>query len=88
MTITLEIRPELEEQLVREAAQQGVSPEALLLDLVEQAVPGYRANRNAAAIALIQSWVDEGDEAEQRETGEFLMKALDEDRLSDRKFFP
>ena len=42
------------------------------------------------ALALLQSWsVEESPEREeQRETWEYLKKALDEDRLSDRKFFP
>ena len=42
------------------------------------------------AIRLLESWYD-GDEEEardQRETWEFLKKALDEDRLSNRKLFP
>lgn len=42
---------------------------------------------NIAAIALLRSWRDE-DSQEQRETWEFLKQAIDEDRLSDRKFFP
>ncbi len=42
---------------------------------------------NIAAIQLLQSWRNE-DAEEQRETWDFLRKALDEDRLSDRKFFP
>ena len=42
------------------------------------------------ALALLQSWcVEESPERdEQRETWEFLRRALDEDRLSDRKLFP
>lgn len=42
------------------------------------------------ALALLQSWdVEESPERqEQRETWEYLKKALDEDRLSDRKLFP
>ena len=42
------------------------------------------------ALALLQSWdVEEYPERqEQRETWEYLKKALDEDRLSDRKLFP
>ena len=39
-------------------------------------------------VALIQSWIDGNDTAEQRETIEYLIHALDEDRLSDRKLFP
>ena len=38
--------------------------------------------------ALIQSWMDGNDADEQRETIEYLIHALDEDRLSDRKLFP
>ena len=42
------------------------------------------------ALALLQSWnVEESlEQEEQRETWEYLKKALDEDRLSDRKLFP
>lgn len=38
--------------------------------------------------ALIRSWLGEEDADEQRETLESLVRALDEDRLSDRKLFP
>jgi hypothetical protein len=49
-----------------------------------------QARKNQAAIELLQSWldVDEEDAQEQRETGEFLLKALYEDRWSDRKLLP
>ncbi|HXM51571.1 MAG TPA: hypothetical protein VN956_27265 [Pyrinomonadaceae bacterium] len=42
------------------------------------------------ALALLQSWdVEESSKREeQRETWEYLKRALDEDRLSDRKLFP
>ncbi|SRR6266540_185328 len=43
---------------------------------------------NSAALALLQSWAEEGDEQEQRDTWEYLKIVLDEDRLSDRKLFP
>lgn len=39
-----------------------------------------------AVIELLRSWC-EGDEQEQQETWDYLKRALDEDRLSDRKFF-
>lgn len=38
--------------------------------------------------SLLQSWMNEGDAEEQRETGGSLLRSLDEDRLSDRKLFP
>ena len=37
---------------------------------------------------LIRSWIEEEDADEQRETIEYLVRALDEDRLSGRKLFP
>ncbi|MBC6481159.1 MAG: hypothetical protein GDA56_28725 [Hormoscilla sp. GM7CHS1pb] len=43
--------------------------------------------RNLAAIELLRKWTEEGDEEEQRETWEYLQKALDEDRLSNRPLF-
>mgnify|MGYP001277197965 CR=1 FL=1 len=44
---------------------------------------------NHAAIELLRSWreADEYDEEEQKATWEYLKQVLDEDRLSDRKFF-
>ncbi len=42
--------------------------------------------RNQAVIALLNAWEHE-DAQEQRETLEFLMRALDEDRPSNRKLF-
>lgn len=39
-------------------------------------------------IALLQSWIEEGDAREQKETGEYLIETLDKDRLSDRRLFP
>lgn len=43
--------------------------------------------RNQAIIDLLNAWEQE-DPEEQRETLEFLMQALDEDRPSSRKLFP
>ena len=45
-------------------------------------------DRAAGLVQLVQSWMDEGDTDEQRETLEYLINALDEDRLSSRKLFP
>ncbi len=42
--------------------------------------------RNKAVIALLNAWEQE-DPEEQRETLDILMRTLDEDRLSFRKFF-
>jgi type II secretory pathway component PulM len=42
--------------------------------------------RNLATIEWLDKWAEEGDEEEQRETFEYLRKALDEDRLSSQRF--
>jgi len=41
--------------------------------------------RNLAAIELLRKWREEGDPEEQTETGEYLQKVLDEDRLSSNR---
>ena len=86
MTLTLTLPPELERRLAEEAARKGVPPEQYTLQLLSEHLPA--ADRRAEAVRLLQSWLDEGDAAEQTETGDYLVRALDEDRLSDRKLFP
>lgn len=49
---------------------------------------GTSDDRVNELVQLVQSWVDEGDADEQRETLEYLIHALDEDRPSNRKLFP
>ena len=44
--------------------------------------------QTAGLVQLVQSWIDEGETDEHRETLDYLIHALDEDRLSNRKLFP
>ncbi len=47
-----------------------------------------QARKNQAAIDLLDSWLDDDeDAAEHQQTWDFLKTALDEDRLSDRPLF-
>lgn len=86
MTITLNLTEELEKKLKELAEQHGQSIEQSALQLLQQQL---RPSRNEQAIALLKSWRDdESDDAEQKETGEYLIRVLDEDRTSDRKLFP
>lgn len=41
-----------------------------------------------STIDLLQSWIDGEDAEDQKETGDYLVKTLDEDRSSLREFFP
>lgn len=85
MTLTLNLPPDLEARLEHEAERQGVPVAALTLRLLDRHLPSNGLQGGLAK--LLESWVHE-DAQEQRETGEYLVRALDEDRLSDRPLFP
>jgi len=85
MTLKLQLSPPLEQRLATEASRKGVPVEAFALSLLEKHLPSV--DRGKSLSHLIGSWL-EGDESEQRETGQYLIQALDEDRLSDRPLFP
>jgi hypothetical protein len=86
MTLTLHLPPELEQRLIQEAKRQGLSLDTYTLQLLDKSLSPK--DRRTELVTLLQSWIDEGDREEQRETGEYLIRALDEDRLADRQLFP
>jgi hypothetical protein len=69
--------PEAALELLRQWEAEGLSPDVILPDKGPE-----------AALELLRQWREEGDAEEQRRTGELLMRALDEDRLSYRRFRP
>jgi predicted DNA-binding protein len=86
MTIVLTLPEELEQRLKEAAERLGLSVDEYTLRLLEKHIP--QDEKRSEAIGLIQSWIDDQDAKEQIETGEYLIKVLDEDRLSERKLFP
>ena len=86
MTLSIKLTPELEQRLKQEAQKRRLSADECALELIKAQLPA--GDRRAQVVAELQALYDEGDEQDQRETGDFLIKALDEDRLSDRKLFP
>jgi hypothetical protein len=86
MTLTLNLSPELEQYLVQEANQHGFSVEVMAMQLLTNSLS--LKQKQTEAVNLLQSWIDNEDESEQKETGHYLIHALDEDRLCDRKLFP
>jgi hypothetical protein len=86
MTLTLHLPPELEQRLTQEAQRQGLALDAYTLQLLDKFLPPR--DRHTELETLLQSWMDEGDAEEHQETGEYLIRALDEDRLADRPLFP
>jgi hypothetical protein len=86
MTLQIPLTADLENRLLREAERHGMAPADYTLQLLKQHLPSE--NKRSELVALIQSWIDEGDTAEQISTGEYLIEALDADRPSERKLFP
>ena len=86
MTLTLHLPPELEQRLVQEAERQGLALDAYTLRLLDKSLPSK--DRRAEVVTVLQSWIDQENPEEQQETGEYLVRALDEDRLADRQLFP
>jgi hypothetical protein len=86
MTLTLSLTPEIEQYLTEQAIERGLSTEDYALQLLATAVP--RNEKNSKLANLLQRWIEQDAAEEQRETGDYLIQALDEDRLSDRPLYP
>ncbi len=86
MTLTLSLPEELEQRLRQEADRHGLTAAEYTVQVLEAQLPPM--DRRAALVTLLQRWIDEGEEAEQKQEGEQLLRALDADRLADRKLFP
>jgi len=85
MTLTLDLTADLEHRLIVEAGRRGVSPDRFVVQVLEENLPAN--DRREQFSALLQSWLEE-DPEEQKDTFEYLVRALDEDRPSQRKLFP
>lgn len=88
VTLTLDLPPEIEQALRDRAAREGKTVDQLVTELLEAHLEKLEQERREKAIAMVQSFIDEGDGEEQRETWEYLVRVLDEDRTSYRKLFP
>jgi hypothetical protein len=86
MTLTLNLPSEVEQYLLQEARQNGLSIESVTLQLLTSFI--VLRQKQTKAVNLLQSWIDDEDIEEQKETGQYLICSLDEDRLSERKLFP
>jgi hypothetical protein len=86
MTLTLTLPADLEQRLAQEASERGLAIDQYTLQVLQQLVPPVDKRKKLAE--AIESWIENDDPEEQRETQEYLIRALDEDRLSDRKLFP
>ncbi|MFM7712962.1 MAG: hypothetical protein ACKO7A_09625 [Microcystis sp.] len=85
MPLTLNVTSEIEQYLSQKAREKGLSLEAYALKLLKDTI--LEQEKQTKLVNLLQSWIDEEDEQEQKETGEYLIEALDQDRLSERPLF-
>lgn len=86
MTLTIHLSPELEQRLQQAASPRGLPLDEYTMQLLDKYLPP--TDHRTEIVALLQSWLDEKDAEEQRDTGDYLIRALDEDRFSDRPLFP
>jgi len=86
MKLTLELSAELEQRILAAAAAAGVSPDQYAVQALDEKLAPARRRQETAA--MLDQWLEEADEAEDREAYAELTKALDEDRTSHRKLFP
>ena len=86
MTLTLHLPMDLERRLAQASRQHGLPEEEYTLKLLDTHLPPK--DHRADLAAVLQTWIDAEDVAEQQETGAYLTRVLDEDRPSARKLFP
>jgi plasmid stability protein len=85
--IVLNLPAELEERLRLEAARRGVPPDACARQVLDQHLPP--ADRRAQAAEMLEQWARAAESMTDREAAEnaAVLRAVDDDRLSDRKLF-
>lgn len=87
MTLQLSLPPDLEKRLKSAASQKGKAAELYAVQLLEENLPP--TGRNVAAVQMLLAWAKEDESMTDAESAEneAILRAIDEDRLSDRKLF-
>jgi hypothetical protein len=87
MTLQLSLTPELEKRLTTAASQRGKPAEQYAVQLLDETLP--HTERNLGAAQMLLAWATEDESISDAESAENeeILRALDEDRLSDRKLF-
>jgi hypothetical protein len=91
MTLALTLSPELQKRLAVHAAERGLTPEEYATRLLEAHVPQSELTvdeRRKKLAEAIDAWLNDDDPDEQRETGEYLIRALNESRAGGRLLYP
>ena len=89
MTLHLTLPAPLEERLRQEAERQGLAPDTVTLQILDQHLPKPVDDRRAAGIAMLHRWMEEDAALSDEESAENekVLRMIDEDRPSYRKLF-
>ncbi|MEP7342955.1 MAG: hypothetical protein ABI977_34830 [Acidobacteriota bacterium] len=86
-TLLIVLPPDLEQRLAREASLQGMTPEQYANQAIKEHLAQLEKERREKMQSL-RAWNDQYSKEEQKETWDYLVRVLDEDRPSERKLFP
>lgn len=89
MSLQITLPSQLEARLRQEAERRGQEEEALALRVLDQHLPPALDPRRAEAVSLLRGWAKEDASltAEELAANVEILRAVDEDRPSDRKLF-
>ncbi len=88
MTLHLQLPSQLHERLRQESERRGEAAEALALRILDEHLPPPLDARRAAALAMLQQWMEEDAQMQDSEEAEEFFRGLDAARTSDRPLFP
>jgi hypothetical protein len=91
MWLALKLSSEFQQRLAVHAAERGLTPEEYATRLLEAHVPQSHLatdKRRKKLAEAIHAWLNDDDQQEQPETGEYLIQALNERRAGGRLLYP
>ena len=87
MTLTLTLPEELSESLTRQAHRLGLTPDGYVLRVLQDSIPA--SVRRERLMALLEARIADAELPQDRDDDpDSLLRAIDDDRLSDRPLFP
>jgi hypothetical protein len=87
MTLQLSLPPDLENRLRIAATKKGQPADKFAVQVLDENLPPPESH--LAAVQMLLDWAkeDEGMSDEESAENEKILRAIDEDRMSDRKLF-
>lgn len=87
MTLQLALTPDLESRLKKAASQKGKPADQYAVQLLDEYLPG--TEKNLSAVQMLLAWAKEDESLTDAESAENeqILRAIDQNRLSDRKLF-